>query len=316
MYLPNWLKILRNDIGHVSYLNQNQIDALRVQLGIQSAMTQNSILYQHRQFDLWDFEFQVFSQWGEDGILNHLCNVLDLFKPVVVEIGAGNFTECNSRFLAHYRNSSLYLIDASPSINQTFLNLDIQWKTSSKLESIFVTAKNVNEILFRARKSLGEIDILSIDIDGNDYWVLREIEEFDFSVVVLEYNSIFGSEKAVTIPYQDFFARGDAHFTHLYYGASLKAYINLLNSRGYKFVGTNRPGTNAFFVQEKMASKFTHLRLRSMSTYTSSNVRESRSLNGELSYLSASEGLDQIRNCALMDLDGESVSTISQVYFE
>jgi len=76
MYFPKWFKILRNDIGHASYSNQSEMSALRVQLGIQAAMAQNLFVYENRQFDLWDFEFQVFSQWGEDGILNHLCNVL------------------------------------------------------------------------------------------------------------------------------------------------------------------------------------------------------------------------------------------------
>lgn len=315
MYFPKWLKILRNDIGHVSYLNQSEMSVLRVQLGIQAAMAQNLFVYENRQFDLWDFEFQVFSQWGEDGILNHLCNVLDLFKPVAVEIGAGSFKECNTRFLAHYRNSSLYLIDASPTINETFSNLDVQWKTSSRCENIFVTSKNINQILFRARNFVGEIDIISIDIDGNDYWILKEIKEYNFSVVVLEYNSIFGSEKSVAVPYKEDFRRGEAHYTHLYYGASLKAYVDLLESKGYQFIGTNRPGTNAFFVQTKMASKFGHLRLRNMSLYTSLNIRESRNLNGELSYLSVREGLNQIRHCTLIDFNDQSVSNIGQAYF-
>ena len=316
MYFPKWLKILRNDIGHVTYLSHKEFGALQVQLGIQTAVAQNSITYQNKEFDLWDFEFQVFSQWGEDGILNHLCNVLDLFKPVAVEIGAGTFAECNTRFLAHYRNASLYLVDASPTITEVFFNSELQWKTSSRLENVFVTTNNINQILSRARKYVGEIDILSIDIDGNDYWVLNAIEEYNFSIVVLEYNSIFGSEKSVTIPYEESFSRGDAHFTNLYYGASLKAYVELLESKDYQFVGTNRPGTNAFFVQTKMANMFNHLRIRNMSTYTASNIQESRNLNGELSHLSALEGLNQIRNCALIDLNDESVSNVSQAFFK
>ena len=79
------------------------------------ALGQSAILASRQSYskvkNLWDAEVKVYSQWGEDGILDYICEIVELAKPRVLEIGAGNFLECNSRFIAEFRNASVVAVD-------------------------------------------------------------------------------------------------------------------------------------------------------------------------------------------------------------
>src|ERR1700712_2670133 len=79
---------------------------------------------------LWDAEVSVFSQWGEDGILDHLCDFTGLARPSVVEFGAADFQECNSRFLAEYRNANVLAVDGRPDLASTVNRLDVGWRST------------------------------------------------------------------------------------------------------------------------------------------------------------------------------------------
>jgi hypothetical protein len=161
-------------------------------------------------------------------------------------------------------------------------------------------------IVERAQKSLGSIDLLSLDVDGIDYWLLLELDELDCSVIVLEYNSIFGPESSVTVPYKEDFQRTDEHFSNQFYGASLRCYINLLAQRKYSFIGTNRANTNAFFVKDNLKIEFDHLTTREIKEYTNANIRESRDREGSLSYFSQSEGLADLLDFTVVDTESKS----------
>ena len=276
-------------------------------------MLQNFVSIDSKKFDLWDFEFKVFSQWGEDGIINHILNVLDIPKPNCVEIGIENFTECNSRFLAEYRNSNLYLIDSNDDARSVIDNLDLRWKSTLEFECTLVTSENINSILERARGKIGCIDVLSIDVDGIDYWLLAEIDKFDFSLIVVEYNSLFGSKHSVTVPYKSDFDRSKEHFSHQFYGASISAYMGLLSEKGYSFLGTNRANSNAFFVKSSEADRFRHLRIREKNEYTLANIRESRNEGGELTFLSQSESHVLLGYCELFELRTQQKRLVKEI---
>jgi hypothetical protein len=292
---------LSNEIGHLGYLIAKQAEDLKIKAAIHAAMLQNLISIEDQFYDLWDFEFQVFSQWGEDGILNHIFQRIGIQKPNCVEIGIENFTECNTRFLAHYRNSNLYLVDYSPGARLVIDSLDLKWKSKIEFEQCFVTPRNINEILDRAKKLLGTVDCLSLDVDGMDYWILESINQFAFDVIVLEYNSIFGPNQKVSVPYRENFIRDTEHFSQTIYGASLASFIELLKSKGYVFLGTNRVNTNSFFVKESHSKKFEHLQIRQLVEYTKSNIRESRDEYGKLSFLSLNEVVPEVLDCIVVD---------------
>jgi hypothetical protein len=276
---------------------------LLLQNGYQAALSQLAIPSEPR-LHLWDFEFKVFSQWGEDGILNFLCNRLDLSKPNILEIGTEDGAECNSRFLGHFRNSNAYLVDPVIPNAENLLEGGLAWRTHLFTDSIFVNQSNIQDLWTRAECALGSIDIFSLDIDGMDFWIFYKIlNKLDADIIILEYNSIFGSEMSVTVPYSEAFSRTNAHFSNLYYGASLKAFINLLGQRDYVFVGSNRACTNAFFVKSGDLDCLPINIPVNLEGYTKLNIRESRNEFGYLTFLSGSDRFETIRHLPLVRVD-------------
>jgi hypothetical protein len=264
---------------------------------------------------LWDSEVSVFSQWGEDGILDYLCEALDMVKPKALELGVGNYTECNTRFLAHYRSASVVAVDGRNDLIDTIGSLDLRWKTTIMALEQWITPDNVQEICAQARDFMGDIDILSLDIDGNDYWVAEAIDLTTVRMIVVEYNPVFGAGDPVSVPRNDTFNRSDAHYSCLYYGASLRAFIDLFSSRGFDLVGTNRVGSNAFFVRRNEAS-FDQLVLpdpQNLDRYVDWRVRESRSVNGELTFLTGSARREMIEDLPLVNVNTRSLTNLASL---
>ena len=114
----------------------------------------------------------------------------------------------------------------------------------------WITPESVNELLAR-HGFTGEVDLLSVDVDGNDYWVWQALTAASGRVVVLEYNSMFGPERAVTIPYDPKFNRREHRFC--YFGASLTALTRLSAGKGYRLVAVEPTGVNAFFLRNDVA---------------------------------------------------------------
>jgi hypothetical protein len=124
------------------------------------------------------------------------------------------------------------------------------------MTSAWITAENVNYLL-REHGSVGEVDLLSIDIDRNDYWVWRAIDAIDPRLVCIEYQDILGPERSVTIPYDPDFSleRYEVNATHNNYtGTSLRAMVKLGASKGYRLVATNAYGFNAVFLRNDLAT--------------------------------------------------------------
>jgi hypothetical protein len=160
----------------------------------------------------------------------------------------------------------------------------------------------------------GSIGILSIDIDGNDYWIWKAISVISPQIVIIEYNSSFGNQHAVTIPYQPDFSRGTAHYSHLYYGVSLPALCNLASQKGYIYAGSNSAGSNAFFVRKDSASNIKECDFQK--NFRPSKFRESRDENGNLSFASGDHKLELIKNMVLLDIDSDQALQIKDIFFK
>jgi hypothetical protein len=237
--------------------------------------------------DLAGAEFRTFSQWGEDGILQHLLRHVAVSKRIFVEFGVENYTESNTRFLLLNNNWSGLVIDGS-SKNIDFIKSDeIYWRHNLKAEHAFVTRESINDLIRRNGIS-GEIGLLSIDIDGNDYWVWEAIDVVLPSVVVLEYNARFGPQRAVTVPYDAGFVRSKAHPSTIYWGASLAAFCLLGKRKGYSFVGCNMAGNNAFFVRSELRPPSLP-ELTPAEGFVRSQFRESRNAHGALTFLTEAQ---------------------------
>ena len=196
-------------------------------------------------------EFRVYSQWGEDGIIDHLVRHVRVPRKLFVEFGVEGYDEANTRFLMINHNWAGLVIDGSAWGIAHLRRSQEYWLYNLKAVQAFVTAENINQLLAE-HGATGEIGLLSIDIDGMDYWVWKAIDVVSPAIVVVEYNHRFGSADAVTVPYDSRFDRWKAHHSILYYGASLRAMVQLGAEKGYAFVGCGSAGLNAFFVRRDL----------------------------------------------------------------
>ena len=216
------------------------------------ALLKSRKLYNERSY-LEDFENKFYSQNGEDGIIDFIIKKLNLRKPTFVEIGVGDYSEANTRFLYETYYSKGLIVDNIENFKKKVSNNVSLWRGNLNVLEKNITPENINETL---NKNVDfDIDIFSIDIDGLDYWVLDKIKAKISKVIILEYNSIFGHEKELVIPNIENFDRTKAHYSNLYYGGSLKSYVSLMNKKGYYLLGVNRLRNNAFFINEDLPKK-------------------------------------------------------------
>jgi len=196
-------------------------------------------------------EFKVFSKHGGDGILLYIFSKVGVTNRTFVEMGVEDGQECNTANLSLNFGWQGILIDANKESLEGARRFyqEKLGKNASKVQiaPCFITVDNINKLLidngFR-----GEIDLLSIDIDGNDYWVWKAIDAVRPRVVAAEYNASFGLN-SITIKYNPNFHYG----ADLYFGASLRALAKLAEEKGYILVGCDFNGHDAFFVRKDVA---------------------------------------------------------------
>jgi hypothetical protein len=249
--------------------------------------------------NLAEVEFKVFSQFGEDGIIQYLINNIPIKNKIFIEFGVENYKESNTRFLLINNNWKGLLIDSDEKSINYIKNDDIYWKHDIKAVCELITKENINSI-FSSNGFEGDIGLLSIDIDGNDYWIWEAIEVVNPRIVICEYNSVFGCKDAVTIPYEPNFNITKAHFSNLYFGASLLALCYLANKKGYIFIGCNNAGNNAFFVRKDFASTFKKINIKD--GYVYAKFRQSRDKKGKLTYISGKNKKRIIENLEVYNI--------------
>jgi hypothetical protein len=263
-----------------------------------------------RVHDLREVEFRVFSQWGEDGIVQYLLGRVPVEHPIFVEFGVHDYLESNTRFLLMQDNWRGLVIDGSADNARAIRGSSLCWRHELEVLCAFIDRDNINRLIGEAGLR-GDIGLLSVDIDGNDYWVWQAIDVVQPRIVICEYNSVFGDRRAVTVPYRADFSRARAHHSHLYFGASLPALCRLAAEKGYVFVGSNSAGSNAFFVRRELADGLRALSARE--GYVGSLARESRDERGALSHVSGAARLELIAHLPVLDLESGEVLPLSQV---
>ncbi len=248
---------------------------------------------------LADVEFQVFSQWGDDGIIQYLTSKLEIENKVFVEFGVETYHESNTRFLLMKDNWSGLVIDGSDDNINTIKKQDIFWRHSIEAISSFITTENINSLITSAGIT-GEIGILSVDIDGNDYWVTKVIDSVNPVILINEYNSAFGDERELSVPYDPAFVRSKAHHSNLYYGVSLPAIVALANEKGYHFIGCNQNGNNAYFIRkDKLGNLFKPLTAKE--GFVDAKFREARNAKGELLFVGGKERYNILKGMPIFD---------------
>jgi len=233
-----------------------------------------------------DREFSVFSQWGDDGLIQYLINKIDIKSKSFIEFGVGDYQESNTRYLMMNNNWKGLIIEGNKKDTDTILNSEYYWKYDLLAVNSFITVDNINDLI-QQNGFEGNIGLLHIDIDGNDYWVWEAIKIVQPDIAIIEYNSLLGSVRPLTIPYKSDFERKRAHSSNLYAGVSLAALCYLANKKGYFFVGSNSAGNNAYFVLKEKISDL--IPLNCLEGYVQAAFRESRGINNKLNYLSFEE---------------------------
>lgn len=261
---------------------------------------------------LSDMEFRVFSQWGEDGIIQYLLSKVPIENDVFIEFGIEDYRESNTRFLLVNDNWRGLVIDANPDFITQIKTRDFYYRHDLTAISSFITKDNINQLI-KSNGILGDIGLLSVDIDGNDYWVWEAINVVSPRIVVCEYNSLFGSKESVTIPYGEKFQRTVANYSNLYFGASLKALCLLAQKKGYVFVGSNKAGSNAFFVRKDVAENIPSMECEE--GYVKSKMRESRDKDGRNTFISGDDRVKLIANETVIDISTNEEKQIKDLQF-
>lgn len=295
-------EVLLSRITHL----ENQLESVQRRL----LAGQGAILktLKRQPTDLHDAEFRVFSQWGEDGIISYLIDNLEIANHTFIEFGVEDFSEANCRFLLEDRNWSGYVLDGSPDNVARLVGWGEFWKYSLRARAAFITRDNVAGLLAESGFNQ-DLGILSIDLDGVDYWIASELTTWRPRILVMEYNAVFGKDRAITIPYSDGFERTKAHHSNLYWGASLKALVVLASRWGYGLVGTNSAGCNAFFVRRDLLNE--RIRERPLvEAFTDSKYRESRDTAGRLDFLSGAARLKAIAGLPVVNVETGAIEKL------
>lgn len=236
----------------------NYLLDLRDRQRICIALSKGAAMMQARNIDLRQpstWEFSGFSQNGEDGILDVLRKQLSSSNRYFVEIGAADGIENNTGWLLVAEKYNGLLIEGSKKLVERATRTVVGYSVGAECHNMFVTKESVRDI--RALAFHNDPDVFSLDIDGNDYYIAQAILESGFrpKIFAVEYNSVFGAERSVTIEYKPDFVFTQAHPSHLYYGVSIRGWRKFFAGHGYRFVTVDRNGVNGFFVDPQYFDK-------------------------------------------------------------
>lgn len=272
-----------------------------------------AVVHREAQFaNLEDYSFRVFSQWGEDGIIQFLTQSLNIRNRTFIEFGVEDFRESNCRFLLIKDNWRGFVVDGSPENVRAIRESTYYWQYELQAEASFIDRDNVDSVLSRSGFD-PEVGILSVDIDGVDYHVLERLERWKASIIIVEYNSVFGHERPISIPYDAAFWRTRAHHSNLYYGANLPAFDHLLSRRGYAFVGVNQQRSNAFYVRTDLLNE--RVQADQPSRFAQdSTFRESRDQAGALTHLSMAGRRKLLAGLPVLDVATGEALTVSDLF--
>ena len=283
-----------------------ELAALRVQVGDVQARAVRALGVQARA----EAEFSVYSQFGEDGLIQWLLAHVPVEHDVFVEFGVEDYTESNTRFLLEHDNWRGLVIDGADEHRAFLRRSGLEWRHQIDAVTAFVDRDNIDGLI-RSAGIAGDIGLLSVDIDGNDLWVLEAIESISPRILITEYNSVFGAEAAVTVPYDPGFRRERAHPSHLLWGASLAALERVARDKGYALVAGNAAGNNAFWVRRDVLGELPEIAVAE--AWRASRFRESRAADGSLTLIADHrDRLAAMRDGVLWELDAQAETTVGE----
>jgi hypothetical protein len=256
-----------------------------------------------------DYEFKIFSQWGDDGLIQYLIKNIKIENEIFIEFGVEDYSESNTRFLMMNNNWKGFVMDGSEENMNRLQNQRWYWKYSLKNKSAFITKENINELL--AETGFSNVGLLHIDLDGNDAHILEvlDLSKLNPSIIIMEYNAVFGKERAISVPYDKDFVRTIKHYSNLYFGASLPALTFIANNKGYALIGCTLAGNNAYFVRKDLLNE--KIKEKTIGeAYVLSKSRESRNKDYSLSYLDGEERYEIIKGMNVINVKTKEIEKL------
>lgn len=293
-----WRSRFRRRVRDILGIEQ-VIDDLTALRDVAGRLLTSSLVKARTDKDIRSYEAKIYSQFGEDGIVQFLLAEID--KPIpkrFVEIGVDDYRECNTRnLLVNYGWTGLVL-EAQKDNVEAIQRSPIGWRYPLTVENSFVTAENAKATMAKHGYQT-DLGLLSIDIDGMDFWVLQAAD-VRAAIVIAEYNALWGSARNVTVPYNASFDRFRSHWSGLYFGASIRSLVKLMEERDYRFVGSNSQGSNAFFVLGNLSDL---PRLHPDDAQIRPTFNQARDARGFLNPSATANALQEISELPLLDLD-------------
>ncbi len=253
--LAKKLRVLRKRVStkirnakHTKFINRNIEYLRRINVNLYKDNLKSEERYQNPKV-LSKYGRKLYSQNEEDGIIVEIFKRIGTTNKIFVEFGIGDGLENNTLALLFQGWKGLWLEGSASSVNNIKDHFKSVLNTKQlQVTEAFITKDNINELISSKIKE-NEIDLLSVDIDGNDVHIFNEISVINPRVVVIEYNARFFPPIMFTVDYNSTHVwQGDD-----YMGASLKYLEVAFEKKGYKLVGCDIAGVNAFFVRDDLA---------------------------------------------------------------
>jgi hypothetical protein len=281
--------------------NETSLLALGSMLSKQQTLLQSN--------NLNDYEFKIFSQWGDDGIIQYLIKNIHIANEIFIEFGVEDFQESNGRFLMMNNNWKGFVMDGSEENMKRLKKQRWYWKYALTEKAVFIDRENINSLM--SETGFSNIGLLSIDIDGNDAFIFdtMDLKILNPSIIITEYNAVFGKERLISVPYDKSFIRHKKHFTNLYYGASLPALTYIANKKGYALIGCNMAGNNAYYVRRDLLNE--KIREKNVQeAYTKSKFREGRNNDYSLSFFDFDQRYEAIKGLDVVNVESNKIEKL------
>ncbi len=254
--LPNRIGFIESKINELESKSSSQEVQILLKLRYREYLKCSA--EQLPKFD--EVGFKAYSQFEEDGILLYIFSLIGNTNKKVVEIYAGNGQECMAANLIINHGWQGYLFDGSEENIKSGQNFFANHKQTFLMPPIFkqawFTAENVNQVLTDSG-AIGEVDLLSLDIDGMDYWVWKAINVIHPRVCVFETHNVIPSHLALTAKYDpNFYYLNQPVEQQDYRSASLLATVKLCQAKGYRLIGSHRHGFNCFFMRNDVGQNY------------------------------------------------------------
>jgi len=239
---------IRNVVSSMPGIQNTQVEQV---LMMNQYRLMKKLLSKDEMPSLNEVGFRVHSEFEEDGILLYIFSLIDTTNKRVVEICAGNGAQCMAANLIVNHGWEGLLFDGDErniaESTKFFASHRSTFALPPIIKHAWITRENINELIGSADFK-GEIDLLSLDIDGNDYYIMEAIDVVKPRVIICEVQNVIPSDLALTIPYREDFYYKDGKQHEEFRSVSLLAMTKLLNKKGYRLVGGHQYGFNAFFI--------------------------------------------------------------------